>query len=39
MALSLAARFEPLSAAEAETVKAKGLAAAPLFRYPSAQGA
>jgi aryl-alcohol dehydrogenase-like predicted oxidoreductase len=36
MALSLAARFEPLSAAEAETVKAKGLAAAPLFRFPSA---
>jgi aryl-alcohol dehydrogenase-like predicted oxidoreductase len=36
MALSLATRFEPLSAAEAEMVKAKGLAAAPLFRFPSA---
>jgi aryl-alcohol dehydrogenase-like predicted oxidoreductase len=36
MALSLAARFEPLSAAEVETVKAKGLAASPLFRFPSA---
>jgi predicted aldo/keto reductase-like oxidoreductase len=37
MALSLAARFEPLSAGEAETVKLKGLAATPLFRFPSAQ--
>jgi len=36
MALTLAARFEPLSAAEAETVKAKGLKDAPLFRFPSA---
>jgi len=36
MALSLAARFEPLSPAEAETVRAMGLSAAPLFRFPSA---
>jgi aryl-alcohol dehydrogenase-like predicted oxidoreductase len=36
MALSLAARFEPLSAKEADAVRAMGLAAAPLFRYPSA---
>jgi predicted aldo/keto reductase-like oxidoreductase len=35
MALRLAAEFEPLSDAEVEAVKAKGLAAAPLFRYPS----
>lgn len=35
MALRLAARFEPLSAAEAESIKAKGLAQAPLFRFPS----
>ena len=36
MALKLAAEFEPLTPAEAEAVKAKGLAAKPLFRYPSA---
>jgi aryl-alcohol dehydrogenase-like predicted oxidoreductase len=36
MALRLAAGFEPMSPAEAEAVKAKGLAAKPLFRYPSA---
>jgi len=36
-ALALAARFEPLSAAEAEAVKAKGLAGSPLFRFPSAE--
>ena len=35
MALKLAAGFEPLSAAEVEAIKTKGLAAAPLFRYPS----
>jgi aryl-alcohol dehydrogenase-like predicted oxidoreductase len=35
MALKLAAGFTPLSAAEVEAIKAKGLAAAPLFRYPS----
>ena len=35
MALKLAAGFEPLSAAEIEAIKAKGLAGAPLFRYPS----
>jgi aryl-alcohol dehydrogenase-like predicted oxidoreductase len=35
LALRLAAGFEPLSAAEVEAVKAKGLATAPLFRYPS----
>ena len=28
-------RLQPLSAAEVEAIKAKGLAAAPLFRYPS----
>jgi aryl-alcohol dehydrogenase-like predicted oxidoreductase len=37
VALGLAARFEPLTAAEVETVKAKGLSATPLFRFPSAQ--
>ena len=37
MALKLAARFEPLSPAEAEAMKAKGMAAAPLFNYPSTQ--
>ncbi len=36
MALELARDFEPLDAAEVEAVKAKGLAAKPLFRYPSA---
>jgi aryl-alcohol dehydrogenase-like predicted oxidoreductase len=35
LALRLAAGFEPLSAAEVEAVKTKGLATAPLFRYPS----
>ena len=35
LALKLAAGFEPLSAAEVEAVKAKGLGGAPLFRYPS----
>jgi aryl-alcohol dehydrogenase-like predicted oxidoreductase len=35
MALKLAAGFQPLSPAEVEAIKAKGLAAAPLFRYPS----
>jgi predicted aldo/keto reductase-like oxidoreductase len=35
MALKLAAGFEPLSPAEVEAIKTKGLAAAPLFRYPS----
>jgi predicted aldo/keto reductase-like oxidoreductase len=35
LALKLAAKFEPLSSAEAEAIKAKGLAQAPLFRYPS----
>ncbi len=36
LALQLAAGFQPLSPAEAEAIKAKGLAAKPLFRYPSA---
>jgi aryl-alcohol dehydrogenase-like predicted oxidoreductase len=35
MALKLAAGFTPLSAAEVEAIKARGLATAPLFRYPS----
>jgi len=35
MALKLAAGFEPLAPAEAEAIKKRGLAAAPLFRYPS----
>jgi predicted aldo/keto reductase-like oxidoreductase len=35
MALKLAAAFTPLSATEVEAIKAKGLSAAPLFRYPS----
>jgi predicted aldo/keto reductase-like oxidoreductase len=35
LALRLAAGFEPLSAAEVEAIKTKGLATAPLFRYPS----
>lgn len=35
MALKLAARFEPLSAAEVDEIKKRGLAASPLFRYPS----
>lgn len=37
MALRLAADFKPLAPAEAEAMKTKGLAAPPLFRYPSAQ--
>jgi aryl-alcohol dehydrogenase-like predicted oxidoreductase len=36
MALKLGAEFQPLSAAEVVAVKAKGSAARPLFRYPSA---
>jgi predicted aldo/keto reductase-like oxidoreductase len=35
MALKLAAGFQPLSPAEVEAIKKRGLAAAPLFRYPS----
>jgi predicted aldo/keto reductase-like oxidoreductase len=35
LALKLAAGFQPLAPAEAEAIKKKGLAAAPLFRYPS----
>ena len=35
MALKLAAAFTPLSPAEVEAIKAKGLGADPLFRYPS----
>jgi len=35
LALKIAARFEPLSAAEVEAIRTRGLAAAPLFRYPS----
>jgi predicted aldo/keto reductase-like oxidoreductase len=35
MALKLAAGFEPLSAAEVDAIKTRGLAASPLFRYPS----
>lgn len=37
MALRLAARFEPLTAGEIEVVRGKGKAAAPLFRFPSAE--
>jgi len=36
MAVGLASRFTPLSAEEAEAIKRRGLAAAPLFRYPQA---
>jgi aryl-alcohol dehydrogenase-like predicted oxidoreductase len=36
MALELAARFQPLSAEETEAIKQRGLAVAPLFRYPQA---
>ena len=32
-----AADFEPLDAAEVEAIKAKGLAARPLFEFPSAE--
>jgi predicted aldo/keto reductase-like oxidoreductase len=35
LALKLAGGFEPLSAAEVEAIKKRGLAASPLFRYPS----
>ena len=35
MALKLAAGFKPMSPAEAEAIKQKGLAAKPLFEYPS----
>jgi predicted aldo/keto reductase-like oxidoreductase len=34
-ALALAMRFTPLTADEARAIKEKGLAAAPLFKYPS----
>ncbi len=37
MALDLAARFTPLTAEEAETIKRQGLATEPLFKYPSAE--
>ena len=37
LALRLASRFTPLAPDEIEAVKAKGLAGAPLFRYPSAE--
>jgi predicted aldo/keto reductase-like oxidoreductase len=36
MALKLAGAFEPMSPAEAEAIKTKGLATKPLFKYPSA---
>jgi predicted aldo/keto reductase-like oxidoreductase len=36
MALKLAAGIQPMSPAEAEAIKQKGLAAKPLFKYPSA---
>ena len=35
LALGLAKEFEPLSDAEVQAIKARGLAAVPLFRYPS----
>jgi aryl-alcohol dehydrogenase-like predicted oxidoreductase len=35
MALKIAAGFQPLAPAEVEAIKARGLAAAPLFRFPS----
>ncbi|HSD66894.1 MAG TPA: aldo/keto reductase [Vicinamibacteria bacterium] len=35
MALRIGAGFQPLAPAEVEAIKKKGLAAAPLFRYPS----
>ncbi len=37
MTLAAAKKFEPLAPAEAEAMKAKGSAATPLFRYPSAE--
>jgi aryl-alcohol dehydrogenase-like predicted oxidoreductase len=36
MALGLAARFRPLSGDEVDAIKKRGLAAAPLFKYPQA---
>ena len=35
LALRIAAGFEPLAPAEVEKIKARGLGASPLFRYPS----
>ena len=35
MALKIAASFQPLAPAEVEAIQTRGLAAAPLFRYPS----
>jgi predicted aldo/keto reductase-like oxidoreductase len=35
MALKIATSFKPLATEEAEAIKKRGLAAAPLFRYPS----
>jgi predicted aldo/keto reductase-like oxidoreductase len=35
LALKIATNFEPLAPEEAEAIKKKGLAASPLFRYPS----
>jgi hypothetical protein len=37
LALKLAAEFKPLTPAEVDAVKTKGLAAVPLFKYPSAE--
>jgi len=37
LALKLAGGFEPLSPAEVDEIKARGLKAAPLFKYPSAE--
>jgi aryl-alcohol dehydrogenase-like predicted oxidoreductase len=37
MALGLARDFEPLTPAEAEVARSRGLARVPLFRYPSAE--
>jgi hypothetical protein len=36
MALGLAARFRPLAADEVDAMKTRGLAAAPIFKYPHA---
>jgi predicted aldo/keto reductase-like oxidoreductase len=35
LALKLAAGFQPLSAAEVDAIKRRGMTASPLFRYPS----
>jgi hypothetical protein len=35
MALKIAAAFEPLSPAEIEAMKVKGMAGSPLLTYPS----